>query len=186
MNPILLEIATTLKTDRLLLRMPQPGDGKVVNAAIRASINELKPWLPFAQTVPTVEETEINTREAHIKFINRSSLRYLIFHKETNEFIGSTGFHNIDWEIPKLEIGYWINSRFSGKGYMVEAIQKLTEFALDDLQVRRVEIQCDYENTRSRALPEKLGYTLEGILRNDDVSVDGEKLTDTCIYAKVK
>ncbi|MEC1178821.1 GNAT family N-acetyltransferase [Metasolibacillus meyeri] len=184
MNPILLDIPLQLETDRLLLRAPrQSGDGSIVNEAIKDSINELKPWLPFAQKTPTVEETEINLRNAYIHFLKRMSLRFLIFHKETNEFIGITSFEDINWEIPKCQIGYWINTKFSGRGYMLEAVKKLTEFGLNDLQFKRIEIRCESTNTSSRSIPEKLGFELEGILRNEDVSADGSKLTDTCIYA---
>ncbi|KMM38005.1 acetyltransferase [Alkalihalobacillus macyae] len=185
MDPLLMEIDTQLETERLLLRMPRPGDGTVVNKAIKSSVAELKPWLGFVQELPTVEETELNTREAHIKFLKRESLRYLIFLKETNEFVGSTGFHNIHWSIPKLEIGYWIDTSYSGNGYMTEAVGKLTDFALDQLRCRRIEIRCDRENDRSRAVPERLGFSLEGILKNEDLSIDGSKITDTCVYAKV-
>lgn len=185
MNPILLKVPVVIETERLLLRMPQPGDGRSVNAAIKASLSELKPWLGFAQNDPSVEDTETNTREAHAKFLTRESLRYLIFLKDTNEFVGSTGFHNIDWSVPKFEIGYWIDTRMSGYGYMVEAVGKLTDFALTELKGKRVEIRCESINGRSRAIPERLGYILEGILRNEDLSVDGEQLTDTCVYGKI-
>ncbi|AQQ51858.1 GNAT family N-acetyltransferase [Planococcus lenghuensis] len=178
-------IPKELETERLVLRMPKPGDGAVVNAAIRASINELKSWMPFAQTVPTVEETEINTVEAHLNFLKKTVLRYLIFDKETGQFIGSTGFHNIDWEVPKLEIGYWLDTRASGRGYVTEAVQRLTQLALDGFCCKRVEIQCEVENTASRKVAEKAGFQLEGILRNDELSADGERITDTCIYAVV-
>lgn len=186
MNRLLMDIDTHLETERLVLRMPQSGDGKVVNHAIRSSVQEMKPWLGFVREVPTVEETEINTREAHIKFLKRESLRYLVFLKETNEFIGSTGFHNIDWDVPKLEIGYWIDTTYRGFGYMTEAVEKLTDFAHETLTCRRVEIRCDRENVRSRAIPERLRFSLEGILKNEDLSIDGTKLTDTCVYASVR
>ncbi|MGE8205501.1 GNAT family N-acetyltransferase [Heyndrickxia sp. NPDC080065] len=185
MNPILINVPTTIETKRLLLRMPMFGDGKVVNEAIKASINELQPWLPFAQHIPTEEETEINIREANLKFLKREDLRYLIFHSESKEFIGSTGLHNIMWEIPKCEIGYWIHTRFSGNGYMSEAINGLTMMALKQLKCKRVEIRCESTNIKSRTIPEKLGYQLEGVLRNEDLSADGKHLTDTCIYARI-
>ncbi|MGR3764059.1 GNAT family N-acetyltransferase [Rossellomorea sp. NS-SX7] len=186
MNYILIDVPSSIETERLLLRMPMPGDGNVINEAIKASHSDLKPWLGFAQTLPSVEETESNTREAHANFIARKALRYLVFCKETNEFIGSTGFHNIDWDVPKFEIGYWIDSRKSGKGYMREAVNRLTELALTDLNGKRVEIRCESENVRSRMIPEKLGYELEGILKNEDLSVDGKRVTDTCIYGMVR
>lgn len=179
------EIPEEIKTERLLLRMPRPGDGKTVNAAIRASFAELQPWLPFARTLPSPEETEINTLEAHVHFLKKEVLRYLIFNKETGEFIGSTGFHDIEWDMPKMEIGYWIDSRQSGCGYMAEAVSALTELAMSGFGCCRLEIRCDAINTKSRAIPEKLGFQLEGVLQNDEWSVDGKRLTDTCIYAKL-
>lgn len=185
MNTVLIDVPTMIETERLELRMPQPGDGRAVNAAIKASLTELQPWLGFARSNPSVEETETNTREAHAKFITRESLRYLIFLKDTDEFVGSTGFHNIDWSVRKFEIGYWIDTRMSGNGYMAEAVGKLTKLALNELNGKRVEIRCESTNDKSRAVPERLGYELEGILRNEDLSVDGERLTDTCVYGKI-
>ncbi|SFF55469.1 Protein N-acetyltransferase, RimJ/RimL family [Halobacillus alkaliphilus] len=185
MNPILKDVRTEIETERLVLKMPVPGDGAVVNKAIQDSREQLRPWLGFVQEVPTPEDTEVNTREAHAKFLTRENLRYLIFLRENGEFVGSTGFHNINWEIPKLEIGYWINTSKSGKGYMREAVASLTEYAFKELKCVRVEIRCESENLKSRSIPERLGYDLEGILRNEELSVDGQRLTDTYIYAKV-
>jgi ribosomal-protein-serine acetyltransferase len=186
MKPILLDVPLKLETERLVLRAPeQTGDGPIVNQAIKESFNELKAWLPFAQTLPAVEETEINLRESHLKFLSRESFRFLIFHKETNEFVGTTSLQGIDWDIPKCEIGYWIHTKFSGNGYMTEAVKEITNFGLAQLNFKRIEIRCESTNLKSRSIPEKIGYELEGILRNDDLSADGSILTDTCIYAIV-
>ncbi|MBP0725775.1 GNAT family N-acetyltransferase [Bacillus sp. RG28] len=185
MNPLLLEIPTKIDTKRLYLRIPMAGEGETVNASIRASINELKLWLPLYQSMPEITETEITVRRAHNQFLNRESLRFFIFSKETDEFIGTCSLHNINWDIPKFEIGYWIDIRFSGKGFMTEAIQRLTHFAIQELNGRRIEIRCESSNMKSRTIPEKLGFELEGILRNEDFSADGKKLIDTCIYAKI-
>ncbi|MGP4060205.1 GNAT family N-acetyltransferase [Halobacillus sp. H74] len=186
MNPIMKDIKTSIETERLLLRRPEAGDGAVINEAIRESIHELKPWLGFAQKLPSAEETEENARRAHAKFLTRESLRYLVFLKEGDVYIGTTGFPDIDWDIPKLEIGYWVDTRHSGKGYMREAVGAITQYALNELKFARLEIRCESENMKSRAIPEALGYNLEGVLRNEDFSVDGERLTDTCIYAKIR
>lgn len=184
MNSKIPEVPEEFYTERLKLRMPKPGDGKIVNAAIRASIDELKPWMGFVQETPAPQETEINILESHILFLKRENLRYLIFDKETDEFIGTTGFHDIEWDIPKMEIGYWLSTVHSGKGYMAEAVSALTDLSINGFACRRLEIRCDAENFKSRAIPEKLGYILEGVLHNDELSADGKRLTDTCIYAK--
>jgi ribosomal-protein-serine acetyltransferase len=185
-DPILFDIPSQLETERLLLRAPHcTGDGSIVNQAIRESYEELKAWLPFAQKLPAVEETEINLRKAHINFLKRESFRFLIFHKETNDFIGTVSLQGIDWSIPKCEIGYWISTKFGGNGYMTEAVKALTDFGLKQLKFNRIEIRCESTNLKSRAIPEKLGYLLEGILRNDDLSADGRRLTHTCYYSMI-
>lgn len=186
MDPILLKIPTEFYTERLLIRMPLPGDGKKVYPSIAASINELRPWLPFAQEEQSEIKTEISVREAHARFLTREDLRLHLFLKETGEFIGASGLHNPNWEIPKFEIGYWIDTRFSGKGYMTEAVQGITEFAFTKLRAKRLEIRCDTRNKKSIAIAEKLGFLLEGTLRNDDLSADGTQLRDTHIFAKLK
>ncbi|TLS37055.1 GNAT family N-acetyltransferase [Pseudalkalibacillus caeni] len=184
MDPIMLDLPSQLATERLFLRAPLlQGDGPIVNEAIRESYDELRMWLPFAQTIPAVEETEINLRKAHIKFLERESFRFLIFHKESNHFIGTASIQGIDWDIPKGEIGYWINTKYSGNGYMTEAVRELADLGMSHLQFNRMEIRCESENVKSRSIPEKLGFSLEGILRNEDLSADGKRLTDTCIYA---
>ncbi|HDX9580682.1 TPA: GNAT family N-acetyltransferase [Bacillus pseudomycoides] len=183
MNPLLLNFPSEFYTERLLIRMPKPGDGKEVYTAINESIEELKPWMPFAQKEQTEQEVEANIRESHVKFLAREDLRLLIFLKETGEFIASSGLHRINWDIPKFEIGYWIDSRYSGKGYMTEAVTGIVNFAFQELQANRIEIRCDSKNVKSRAIPERLGFKLEGILENNSKSVDGTDLRDTCIYA---
>lgn len=187
MNPLIIDVPLQIETERLILRAPhQTGDGNIVNQAIRDSFKELKAWLPFAQELPSVEETEVNLRNAHIIFLKREGFRFLIFRRDTNDFIGSASFHGIDWDIPKCEIGYWINTKFSGYGYMTEAVKELTDFGLNHFNFKRIEIRCESTNQRSRSIPEKLDFEFEGTLRNDDLSADGSKLTDTSIYSIVR
>ncbi|MEH7073268.1 GNAT family N-acetyltransferase [Neobacillus drentensis] len=185
MKPILLNIPEEFYTERLLIRKPLPGDGKAVYQAMQASLTELKDWMPWAHREQTADDVEANMREAHAKFLTREDLRLHIFHKETGEFIGSSGLHRINWDIPKFEIGYWIDTRYRGSGYITEATEAITNFAFMELKAKRVEIRCDSKNTRSRAIPERLGFTLEGILRKDGISADSKELRDTCIYAKI-
>lgn len=184
MNPLLLDFPSQFETDRLLIRMPLPGDGANTCESVNASLAELKPWMPFAQKEQSLEETELAIRQGYINFLNRTDLRLLVFKKDTGEFIASSGLHRINWDIPKFEIGYWIDTRYSGKGYMIEAVKGITDFAVRELKARRIEIRCDSKNAKSRAIPERLGFDLEGTLKNDSLSVEGE-LRDTCVYAKV-
>ncbi|NLP52518.1 GNAT family N-acetyltransferase [Bacillus sp. RO1] len=184
-KPILKDFPSEFTTDRLLIRMPLPGDGPAVHEAINHSLPELKPWMIFAQQEQRVEDVEANIRESHAQFLQRKDLRLMVFLKETGEFVASSGLHRIDWSIPKFEIGYWIDSRHSGKGYITEAVEGISQFAFEQLGANRVEIRCDSKNVKSRAVAERAGYTLEGILENSERDVNGE-LRDTCVFAKVK
>ncbi len=69
---------------------------------------------------------------------------------------------------------------------MKETGSALTKLGIQLFKLKRIEIRCEANNKKSRAITEKLGFELEGVLRNEDVSADGKHLTDTCIYAKIK
>ena len=184
MNAILMDFPKKIETPRLYLRPCLPGDGLDVYEAIVRSRNELKPWLPFAQHEPSIEALEKNVLKAYADFILKEDIRLHIYRKEDDQFIGSTGLHRINWDIPKFEIGYWIDTGYSKKGYITEVVERLTKFAFNHYGAMRIEIRCDPNNLTSKRIPEKLRFTLEGTLHNDALSADGQTLRDTCIYAK--
>ncbi|HEU6455225.1 MAG TPA: GNAT family protein, partial [Roseateles sp.] len=63
--------------------------------------------------------------------------------------------------------------------------QLLTALAFDTLRAQRVEIRCDVRNTRSRAVAERCGFELDGILRRDALAVDGS-VRDTAVYSRTE
>ena len=184
MNPILLDIPESFETDRLLIRCPRPGDGAEVNAAIRESVDDLRPWMPWVNPIPTAEQTEERQRRARAEFLQRSDLPLNLYLKGSLAFVGGSGLHRMDWTVPRFEIGYWCRTRFQGCGYVTEAVAGITRFAFETLAANRVEIRCDVRNARSRGVAERCGYTLEGTLRNNGRRVDGS-LRDTHIYSLV-
>ncbi|RYG46084.1 N-acetyltransferase [bacterium] len=185
-DPLLREIPEWIETERLQLRAPESGDGAALNESIRASQTHLSAWMPWAQTVPTVEESEVNVRRAKARFILRQELRYHLWLQPEGRFVGCVGMHNPDWRIPALEIGYWIDVRYEGQGLIAEAIEALVEMALRDMGVRRLAIRCDAHNLRSQAVPLRLGFELEATLRNDDVAIDGSGLRDTFVFVRLQ
>ncbi|MFB4213997.1 GNAT family N-acetyltransferase [Shouchella sp. JSM 1781072] len=186
MNPILIDLPEQFETARLQIRVPKPGDGEFVHQAIEASRHELKAWLPFARKERTVEEVEQDLRESYAKFLLREDIRMLLFEKRSSEFVGTSGLHQLDWTVPKCEVGYWIDSRKSGQGYITEAVNGLAGYAFEHIKAKRVYIRCDPMNLKSSLVAERAGFQLEGILKHDEWSVDGTTLTDTAIYAKTK
>lgn len=184
-EPILLSFPESFETNRLCIRAPLEGDGQLVHQAISESIEELRPWMRWAQSPSTVEQSEVIIRQARLKFIERSDLRLLLIAKETNQLVGCSGLHQIDWDARKFEIGYWVRTSCRGQGYITEAVAGIMSFAIHELAANRISIRCDSRNTASSRVAERLGFTLEGILRQDERGVDGT-LRDTMVYAKVR
>lgn len=186
MDNILRNIPDSFTSERLLIRAPRPGDGAMVNAAVLDSLTELRPWMVWAQQTPTVEDNERYTREAHIRFLKRDELPFLLLLKETEIMVGSSGLHRINWTVPKFEIGYWVRTPYAGQGYITEAVAAITEFAFTTLGAHRVEIRCDAKNERSAAVARRGGFMLEGTLRNEDRCPMTNELRDTLVFAKIK
>ena len=111
------------ETERLLIRFPMPGDGPELHAAVRGSMEDLLPWMPWPTEHGTVEDSEASAREARVRFLKRTELRMHLYLKGTGTLVGSSGLHRIDREVPKFEIGYWCRSGMTGRGYATEAVR---------------------------------------------------------------
>jgi RimJ/RimL family protein N-acetyltransferase len=183
MNPILMDIPEVIESERLILRCPRAGDGSVLFESAEASRAELNPWMPWSEK-QTLEEAELFARRAHAEFILRESLGFIIFRKSDGAHVGNTGLHRFDWDVPRFEIGYWCRTSMTGNGYISEATTALERFAFDILKAKRVEIHVDDRNDKSWRIPERLGYTLEGVLRNYAPG-SGETMCNLRIYSKV-
>ena|SRR6218665_360240 len=185
-DPLLIEVPEALQTERLLIAAPQPGIGPLMSAAITESLETLRPWMPWAQQAPSFEESEAVVRRQRADFVLRKDLVYQIYDREPagRRLLGGTGLHRLDWAVRRFEIGYWIRSSVEGQGYVSEAVRALAQMAFEQLRARRVEIRMDEQNRRSRAVAERCGFELEGILRNDNLTPAGE-LRNTCVYARI-
>lgn len=187
MKPVLFNFPLPIETPRLVLRSPRMGDGKIVNAAIIESLAELKLFMPWALNTPSVDDTEEFVRLAAANWIvKRNEEPYLplfIFDKSARDFVGATGFHHFNWDIPCLETGYWLRSSCTGKGIMTEAVNALTQYVFKELNVKRIAITCAIDNSRSRKIPERLGYMLESVVKSNRLTLAGE-VTDSLIFTR--
>jgi len=184
MDPLTLAIPEQIESSRLVLRAPRSADATQVNAAVCESFAELKKWMPWAQTLPSLEVSQAVCQDAIKSFQERTELRWHIFSKDSSELVGIAGLHCRDWSVPRFEIGYWVRTSHAGKGYITEAVIALTQFAFSEIGANRIEIIADKLNTRSCKIAEKLGFTLEGTLRNHKREIDSQ-LRDSQIYAMV-
>ena len=182
-NPLLLDIPDRITTERLVLRPLQTGDGPQINEAILESLTELRPWMPWSHSPPSVEDSELHARQSHANWVVRKQLDFLGF--QNGRFVLSVGIPRLDWSVPKFEIGYWTRTSATGHGLMTEAVVALTAWTFETLGAQRIEIRCDVKNIGSRRVAERAGYELESIIKNDERNPQGE-LRDTCVYARIR
>jgi RimJ/RimL family protein N-acetyltransferase len=165
MPDISLRPAYSIQTERTILRCWNPEDAALLNQAVKESQEHLKPWMPWAKgEIPSLEERIGWLRHCRGQFDLDHDYVLGIFDPEQKRVLGGSGLHTRPGK-GALEIGYWIHKNFINQGYATEVAAALTKVAFEVMQVNRVEIHCDPENVRSAAVPRKLGYTLEAVLK---------------------
>jgi RimJ/RimL family protein N-acetyltransferase len=174
--------AYRIHTCRLVLRCWQPADALLLKASIDDNLDHLLPWLPWAAQHPQDLQVHIERiRTWRGKFDLGQDFVYGVFNREETRVLGGTGLHIRSQNTDGREIGYWIHKDFTNQGLATELSAALTRVAFDIDQVKRVEIHCQPENLCSAAVPRKLGFTHEALLRKR-VPLADEQLGDVMIW----
>ena len=147
--------------DRVLVRMTLAHGPELV-AAVNASLPHLRPWMPWAQEPATTESIGTFLGNATTQWEGFEEFQYLIRQDPAGPVIGCCGLH-ARVGVGALEIGYWVHVDHIGRGVATAAAGGLTDAALRLRGIERVEIHCDATNTRSAAIPPKLGYRLDRV-----------------------
>jgi ribosomal-protein-serine acetyltransferase len=135
----------------------------VIFSAIDKDREYLQKWLPFIEYSKQVLDTENFLQSVISQPAKERDEIYSIWHKE--EFAGLIGFKETDWINKKTELGYWLVENMQGKGIITSCIAVLIRFAFKKLKLNRVQIKVAVGNSKSAAIPKKLGFYLEGIER---------------------
>lgn len=181
----LIPVPGEIRSDRLLLRPLQEGDAGQVFAAIEESREHLAPWLSWPPSIQHLDDARDLCLRWAARWTLRDDLGLGMFSLPDGRFLGATGMHDPNWALRSFEIGYWLRPSAVGAGYVTEAVQLQTVMAFETLEARRVEIRCDPNNLQSRRVPERLGYLLEGHLRDAWLDPLGN-VRDTLIFAATR
>jgi RimJ/RimL family protein N-acetyltransferase len=137
------------------------GDLDALMRAIEVSQLELARWLPWADPMPTVEAERAFLLERQRCFDADEDWGYFLIESGTGELVGGAGLHRRERGV--VEIGYWVRTDRTRRGYATAAAGALTSAAFAHLSdVDRVTIRIDQGNGASAAVPPKLGYRLDG------------------------
>ena len=171
-----------LATDRLILRPPTVADSEDVLAAVTASYPELHRWMAWARDPYGIEQARQFCADARGAFDAGRDFSALLTLAKDGTVVGSAAVLMCDEAVPSFEIGYWVHTGYTCRGYAIEAAEALTRLAFEDGGAKRIEARIDGRNRRSRAVVEHLGFKLEAKLKSHRRDNKG-RLSDTLIYA---
>ena len=139
----------------------------------------LRQWLPWLESIKRVEDTRAFIRAAQAQSAQNNGTQLAIRLHHT--IVGIVGHHQIDWRNRITSLGYWVDEAHQGRGVVTAACRALVSHAFDDARLNRVEIRCAVGNQKSRAIPQRLGFRQEGLLRDAEWLYD--HFVDHIVYA---
>lgn len=168
--------------DSVVLRQIAEDDAYELTKLIDRNRAYLKRWLPWLDNSTNIHDTA--------RFIGRSLEQSWDENGLTFGIVcdgalaGVLGQHYLDAVNRKTELGYWLDERHQGKGIITRSVARLTGYAFDEQNCHRMIIHCAVGNVKSRAVPERLGFVQEGILREAEWLYD--HYVDLALYSMLK
>jgi ribosomal-protein-serine acetyltransferase len=138
----------------------------------------LREWMPWIDATKTVDDTRKFIRTAMEQYARGDGFNAAIVYQ--GAIAGCIGYHKIDRANLATSLGYWVSADLQGRGLATMATRALVDHAIGGLGLNRVEIRCGTANAKSRRVPEKLGFTLEGVVRQAERLYD--RYIDLAVY----
>lgn len=160
------------------LRLLEESDAQELYAVIDANRDYLARWMPWAagQTLQDTLDFVQRTRE---QLAGNDGFQTVVI--EDGRIVGVIGFHGVSWQHRSTSVGYWLAESAQGHGTMTRAVRALVDHAFGTWRLHRVEIRAAVDNTRSRAIPERLAFTQEGVAR--EAEQVGGRYVDQVVYS---
>ena len=155
----------SLKVDNELeLALPSESNIEKAFAVVMENYDHLHEWVPWVNEGFSLESVGEYYRTSLRKFAgNEDEIGLNIVFN--GEIVGGIGFHAINRQDKSAEMGYWLAKSATGNGLVTRSVEKLLEYGFDEMVLNRIVIKCVPENTKSRAIPERLGFVREGVER---------------------
>jgi ribosomal-protein-serine acetyltransferase len=161
------------------LRLTQESDAPEMYELVAANREMLAEWMPWAQDT-TLETTRDFIRQSVQRFAADGAFNATIV--QDGRIVGSIGYPELNRLYRSCEIGYWLATAAQGRGTITLAVRALIDHAFDAWELNRVVIRAGTGNVRSRAVAERLGFTLEGVEREAGRFPDGHYI-DHAVYS---
>jgi ribosomal-protein-serine acetyltransferase len=154
-------------------------DATELHALIDENRARLEAWLPWA-TGQVLDDTVEFVRKTREQLAGNDGFQTAVVCD--GAIVGVVGYSGVDWQNRSTSLGYWLDEKHQGRGMMTLAVRALVDHALSVWHLNRVEIRAAEENRLSRAIPERLGFHQDGILRKAELAAGGEYI-DIVVYS---
>jgi ribosomal-protein-alanine N-acetyltransferase len=151
-----------LETERLLLRKITLDDAtNIFEYASDPEVPTFMSWEPHQ----SIQETYDYLERVRQRYRQHHPGPWAIVHRRDAKMIGTGSFSTWERQHNSAEVGYVLNRRYWGQGYMSEAVRAIVAFGFRELGMNRIQARCDVPNVGSARVMEKAGMTFEGVLR---------------------
>lgn len=141
----------------------------------------------FAGTISrtkSLKETRDFFKDMEVGIENRMYFAYLIIDQRTGSLMGFIDLKKIDWNIPKTELGFFIDENHAGKGVTSKCLNVFCAYCFDHFGFKKLFLRTHKSNIPARKVAENCGFEIEGTLRCDYKTSSGE-LVDVLYYGKL-
>ena len=167
MGPVLHNFRRTVAAN-IDLRLLERRDAEPIFAAVERDREYLRQWLPWVDRTESAQHVRAFIEEVVIpQWSDNRGPQCGIW--VDGELAGSVGCHPIDWANRLCSIGYWVESRRQGQGIVSRSVSTMLNYLFEEECLHRVVIQCATGNVRSCAIPLRLGFVQEGVLREAEL-----------------
>lgn len=133
----------------------------------------------------TYEDTQVFLASMVQRTKEKTYFPYIIMDDAKNKIAGFVDLKNIDWNIPKSELGCYIDEDYEGKGITSEAIKIFCDYSFEEFKFKKIFLRTHPTNMAARSIAEKCGFEVEGIIRRDYKTTSGE-IIDLIYYGKLQ
>ncbi|WP_367103181.1 GNAT family N-acetyltransferase [uncultured Psychrobacter sp.] len=141
-------------------------------------LKDLARYLPWVANAKDEDFFLIFINKSLHDYADGKSLTCAIIYER--QIVGNISFNQIDYKLSKASIGYWLSQAYRGRGIVTKCVAHLIKIGFDELKLNKVEIRVATDNASSRAVPERLGFKLEGIITQAE-NVNGI-IVDHAVY----
>lgn len=156
---------TTFTGSSIGIRPFQPSDVDLLFAAVRESLKEISPWLPWCHPDYSMEDSKTWVMGREAAWEKSEEYSFVIFEVESGAFLGGVGLHHINSLDRCANLGYWVRTSRTRQGIAPEATRFIAHFGFRELKLNRLEIIVEVGNKASQRVAEKIGAKREGLLR---------------------